>query len=390
MDDFIGSTFPTPKGGTLTITGVSPRVRLSSGRLPTKTYTAVCSICNKDEELHGKVFNVLKSSVSRREESPCGCSYNHRYTENQWTIKATRLALKMGYIFKGFLGWSGTKTRVKLYCPSHGEWSTTPLGALSRGVGCTGCGIDQNAVVRRLDLDKARTNYPNNITISQDTLKPYPNYLLSCSICSADEYALAGLCSGTFPLGRDNLSKGHLSCRCNTQYRYTCAQREYKLRQQIHLLGGTLLGFKGNPAAVTSSLVSWLCPEGHYNSTIDQNVKAKGFRCRTCAENQFGLYKHKVDYEDNLYLLRFYNDKEEFIKIGRTFELEVRYGQFRKHYNVEELNLNQGLHKEIREMEIYFHDSLRALGLAYKPVIPFGGSVRECFTMEALNHINLQ
>ncbi|HHX9249869.1 TPA: hypothetical protein ACVQ7F_000116 [Salmonella enterica subsp. enterica serovar Muenchen] len=51
-----------------------------------------------------------------------------------------------GYIYRGIiLPWNGTKTKLALTCPDHGDWNTTSIGKLKAGRGCPSCGAENSA-----------------------------------------------------------------------------------------------------------------------------------------------------------------------------------------------------------------------------------------------------
>lgn len=105
-----------------------------------------------------------------------------------------------------------------------------------------------------------------------------------------------------------------------------------------------------------------------------------------------GYYPEKADWADICYLLLFTDltTGEVFIKVGRSFVYcyKGRLKEFRKHYNVEELAVNEGIHKDIFFMEQQFHEDLDKYH--YIPKLPFGGSVLECFDVEALKLLNVE
>ncbi|ASU00341.1 hypothetical protein [Aeromonas phage AS-zj] len=70
VDDFIGQTFPTPKGGVLTIVGDNG---LKGNK---KRYEFKCSVCSKDPRLP-KTFYASKNSIMDGHIS-CGCSSRYR------------------------------------------------------------------------------------------------------------------------------------------------------------------------------------------------------------------------------------------------------------------------------------------------------------------------
>ena len=129
-------TFETPKGGVLTVVGIAGR-----GNRGVKSYVIHCSQCIKDRELFGDgVFASQKGNL-KRGGSPCGCSFNPVWSEEQQEIRIRRYAEKRGYIFDGWAGdFKGNRTKCRLICPEHGLWESTTLVDVLWGRGCPTCG----------------------------------------------------------------------------------------------------------------------------------------------------------------------------------------------------------------------------------------------------------
>ena len=142
-DDFIGQTFPTPKGGVLTVVGISDRK--SNG---TKVYKLTCSVCHKDKELFPDLFESVKSSLVN-DQAPCGCSKTPRWKPFQIIILINRHLDKVGkYEGNKFVGFDGgeykgvNSTKVILNCPEHGEYRPTYNNLIRKESGCAKCGIE--------------------------------------------------------------------------------------------------------------------------------------------------------------------------------------------------------------------------------------------------------
>lgn len=127
--------------GQLKVVGWSGRNKTVKGA---KYYIQECSICKQDGELFGDgVFRSLKGDIVGL-QLPCGCSRIPKWSQEQWGILATRKAVKLGYVFNGFVGeWKGQKTKISMTCPKHGEWCTGNLNdMINKGVGCPRCKVD--------------------------------------------------------------------------------------------------------------------------------------------------------------------------------------------------------------------------------------------------------
>lgn len=91
-----------------------------------------------------------------------------------------------------------------------------------------------------------------------------------------------------------------------------------------------------------------------------------------------------------MYILKFENKdspEDTFIKIGRTFDIRRRINSFPKVYNIEIISTVEGTHKVIYELEEELHNQCKSNGM--RPLIYFGGSSTECFTLDILNNHNL-
>lgn len=136
--------------------------------------------------------------------------------------------------------------------------------------------------------------------------------------------------------------------------------------------------------AGTMGRFNWVCSEGHPRVGYVASF-LRGSRCRTCADivSSFGLYKHKLEYEDNLYFILFSSEDETFVKVGRAFDCRVRMRAFNNiGYTTKLLGTVQGLHKDIFKKEKDYHAQFSFN--SYLPKIPFGGSLTECFTTDII------
>ncbi|CRZ55147.1 hypothetical protein DIS03_17585 [Vibrio cholerae] len=130
--EFIGEQFHTPKGGTLTVTGITDQ---TSGR--NAVFTVECSICSVDEVLFPDGFTSTKSNLVCNERVPCPCSGRYKYSPNQYHILVQRNCAQKGYTLLEFGAESGewfgaAKTPITLLNPKTGRtWTTTVYGFLN-------------------------------------------------------------------------------------------------------------------------------------------------------------------------------------------------------------------------------------------------------------------
>lgn len=141
-DDFIGTKFDTPKGGTLRILPWK-----GDRRGGAKIYPMHCSICSKDTELFPGGSITGEKSELESGRSPCGCSSSKKWREEQWAILVKRRCVEKGYTFKGWAGvFRGAKTKLSLECKEHGVWSTSTInGFINNTNGCPQCANEENS-----------------------------------------------------------------------------------------------------------------------------------------------------------------------------------------------------------------------------------------------------
>lgn len=110
-----------------------------------KNYIVKCSICSEDTELHGEGFYGISKAHIQAGRMPCGCSFNPKWTKEQYRVMCSRKASELGYVFINFYGeWKNRRTTLVLECVKHGQWSTTRIcNLLNASRGCPKCGIDK-------------------------------------------------------------------------------------------------------------------------------------------------------------------------------------------------------------------------------------------------------
>jgi len=123
-----------------------------------RRFVVHCSICAKDSELNGEGYFIsYKFSLTAKigMQLPCACAVNTNWTEHQYTVLCKRKLTKLGL---EFLGWSGSEfvggsTKVRILCPSHGEFCTTTVKAFvnqnnTKG-NCRKCGDISKSIVSK-------------------------------------------------------------------------------------------------------------------------------------------------------------------------------------------------------------------------------------------------
>lgn len=142
MREFVGTQFPTPKGGVLMVTGV-----VGKDKSNVAVFSLECSVCSQDSELFPDGFTSLKAGLLRGRVS-CGCSKIPKWTRYQYETLINRKCSERGYEFQGFVGeYKGAKTHLRLHNPKNGNtWESTTVNSfLNNSCGCPLEGITNNA-----------------------------------------------------------------------------------------------------------------------------------------------------------------------------------------------------------------------------------------------------
>ncbi|WP_192896000.1 hypothetical protein [Aeromonas salmonicida] len=150
IDNFTGETFPTPKGGVLTVVGHNG---LKGSK---KKYKLTCSICHTDEELFPDLFESPKGSLVN-DQVPCGCSKSPRWSEQQVNIIVRRLCESEGYEYLGFPdGYKNNNSKFEYICHTHGKQTASYNSFVNIGSRCPSCGTESQK-------DKQRNPEAENI-----------------------------------------------------------------------------------------------------------------------------------------------------------------------------------------------------------------------------------
>lgn len=295
-----------------------------------KQYVVKCHQCSQDPELFGDgVFSIAKSSLLRG-TTACGCSKQPRWTEDQYKTLIRRESKDRGYLFHGFSGnFKRQKTKLKLGCPKHGIWETTSIdGYLISKYGCSCCQKEKVKNILTKEKEYHINNFINTGKFKEGTKfwrsnrldtryhKAYWNYI--CPICSNDEYVKEGLCYGVFEGHLSCLSKGKLSCRCSTSYRWTPEQYEYKIKKKMVESGTTdeFIGFVGEFKNQNTKIHRNCKIHGIYKTSISKFL-GENQRCPLCGyHSQQECYINFIKENDSVVALKFgiAKDSEQRIK----------------------------------------------------------------------------
>lgn len=382
-DSFIGSTFPTPKGGVLTVTGVH-KDRAGTNLV----YYTECDICIKDGTLHNVPFtstraNLVKGCI------PCGCSKSTKYTKRQYTVLVGRRCKEEGLSFTAPDKWVGGKTLIKLLCNSCGRCFYLAVITLLSGSGCTPCRSDRAKELREIETVNnfiSSGKFLEETIITKNTWRTnkigtlvYWDFI--CPVCSSDTYVTNGLCGGVFISQSTGLMRGKPPCRCGDHFHWTQEQREHQVKSVCKDEGLTFIGWeKSEGYKNKDSKFYWLCNKGHECLSTISNFINSGRRCVTCSRlsgTGNGYYPERAGEKDFLYLMDFIVST----KVGRSFNIKNRQGGLKRKscltFNPKVLQSYTAVHQVIFDTEQAIHAELRERGFQYNCDF-----TNECFTKD--------
>ena len=134
-------------------------------------------------------------------------------------------------------------------------------------------------------------------------------------------------------------------------------------------VGYTFLGFIEKYENCYSKL-RYICPHHGEQIVTYRGFVTRGSRCLHCYREIscfYGWYPERADEQDYLYILNF---NDQFIKVGRSFNLEERISNLKKPSvsgikNIDKIYIFTGTHRDVYKEEQYILNHLRCLGLSY-------------------------
>lgn len=264
-------------------------------------------------------------------------------------------------------------TKVKIICPIHGMFEQL-INSHLRGHECNKCGIEMysKSNTRTHDdfINKLKLIQPN-LTILGEYVNGYTKILVK------DEFDIEylvipnGLLKGSIPSITSSVNKNSaFSIKANMihNYKYNYDKVEY-------------IG--------TQSKIIINCPEhGDFIQSVNSHLSGKG--CSSCnikhgySKSSWILHcNNKKNSDPRVYIIRCYNNNEEFIKIGITTRLITKRFDCKNSmpYSYEVIKEFKGSSDFVWDKEHELHKLYNSF--KYKPLIPFLGDT-ECFTKEIL------
>lgn len=356
-EDFVGWVSPD---GLLKVVEL-----LEKGKHP--KYKVTCEICSQDTLMFPLGYFIRTKYELLDGKKPCGCAKNTRWTEEQWMIRANDAA-KDRFKIQGFAEkFKGKNTKVNCECvvDAH-KWQAT-LGSIvnSRKQGCIKCaGKYKPTEDEAIEKCKQRCEgldytfigivgrYKNKDTTDIEFLCPkhgkqtmkYHSFIWNESKCRE--------------CGRDKLrvSEEDVIIKCKE----ICERENYKF-----------IGFNGGFKGTSETRIQYACPLHGVQTVRYSSFIYQGSKCPACWREIspfYGWYPERAEEQDFLYVLKF--NYGEYIKVGRSFDVDNRMGELKRESNcvdIEKCRVYTALHKEIYPLEQELHEELRERGFEYIP-----------------------
>lgn len=280
---------------------------------------------------------------------------------NSWKEKA--IVIHSGKYDYSLVDYTKSYNKVKIFCPIHGEFEQKAADHLS-GYGCKQCGKkhDQNKFIQRAkEIHGDKYEYSKSI---YHGLKK--DIIITCKK------------HGDFTTKAGIHLRGFNCPLCSDIDESKFIERA-KLIHKNKYVYDTELDYKSFKDKVTIKCEI----HGYFKQRASAHVSGQG--CPKCA-NELNLHR-KTDWikkyngkEVSLYVLKCFNEREMFYKIGITGNIKLRYDGKRKlPYSFEVI-------EEIKSYDVgYIWELEKKLLLLnrvtrYQPLIKFGGSKYECFS----------
>lgn len=277
----------------------------------------------------------------------------------------------------------GGKDKVKIICPAHGEFEQTAGGHMA-GHGCLKCAAAQRPqnTVRDTErfIKKAQSVHGEKYDYS---IVEYVGVLMRVKIICPEH--------GTFEQTPSSHITGNACSKCHIQKLATLfSDSAQEFTQKAQLVHGNKYDYGQVVHSGNSKKVKIICPEHGTFEQTPANHKS-GMGCPSCgramlaqinnARNRLGWAEYASGEPCYLYLVRLFNEREEFYKIGVTkLSVDTRYKSAKRRggYDFELLALHASHNsKAVSEWEQSILETFSHL--KYQPKQTFAGAT-ECFS----------
>lgn len=313
-----------------------------------------CSVCSKDSELFPEGSVTTTHYRMREGKVSCGCkSYN--YSEDQYKILMKRLASNSGLTFTGWkYGYLKGKSQPTFEDCKGVEFTFAKLSSMYKK---TSLSID-----RKTSLSEVYTTCKGGtikvVEVTDETKGNNRVLKVLCSVCHED----SELHNDYFTTTTSKLRSGSYPCACKGYKVWTEHEHRVRLKRRLDNIGWGLVEENITTPLSSKSYVQVFCDKGHcYSKSIDSILNAKS-GCSKCFEGTNGHYLHRDSEPDNLYVINF---NDEYIKVGRSFNVPERVRQFKTLLKMDNINVlctATGTHANVYEVEQYIHEVLTKEG----------------------------
>lgn len=353
-------------------------------------FSHTCRICESDVYSQNGIGNntfIGNYSVMCKGSKYCRCN-KRAYKLNEDQIRL-RVSLECNKNNVQLLGWlsdySGYKTKCKLICKKHKQPLAKSI-TINNILHKTTCSLKCKICRKEFELNerqKVLTSLLRGTNYIGFAGKNAQDIYVICEKCSFDEFTTNGLCSGVFKTTFNNLRRGSKCCRCSLTPTYTKEMRRYQIERLMKEEDSlTFVDWTTEYTDVDKTRFSYSC-EKHGESECNlNNFINNGRRCKGCRNEkmQWRVYKDRYNEIDNLYTLSCYSEEEEFLKIGRTFNVNKRESDYNViPYITDYEVILSDVHYVIYWLEQKLHRYFKEYH--YQPDNPFGGSKKECFSV---------
>lgn len=323
-------------------------------------------MCNK----HGK-FLTRPADHIRGHGCP-KCADNVRLSKSEFIDRAN--VIHNNFYDYSRVEYKGNKNKIEIICKEHGSFLQKPNSHLL-GQGCAKCSnvnkktdeeyIEKANKVHNYKYDYSLVKYKNSKSSIRIICKNHGEFkMVACNHLNGSE---CPVCI------KDRIAE-------NRKRTY----REFlKDAKETH---GEKYAYRFSKSVSTRDIISIICPiHGEFEQIVTNHLSGKG--CNECGKEYHGWTRTKLKQlvsikgSGILYILRLFNENENFVKIGITTRT-VKHRALGFPYNIE------SIHEEIITDGALLFDLERHLLHTFKqdryyPNIEFGG-VTECFNLKIL------
>lgn len=276
-------------------------------------------------------------------------------------------------------------TKLKIICPLHGEFEMTPGNHLA-GKGCRKCAIIRSTSAKTKTLE----NFINQAVKVHGDRYDYSN-----AIYVKNSIKLNIVCKkhGNFSQSPAHHLKGHgcPSCAIEKSSKNHTKTTEHFIKK-AQLIFGDKYCYNTTVYKAAKSKVNIVCPiHGEFKKIACNHLSGSG--CPKCTKQKNTARQHyttkswlefceKFNIKSSrFYVLKMYNDEEEFIKVGITTSTIAKRYRKKFAYNYTVISSVAGEPEFIQCVENSFKKEFKTF--QYKPKNKFAGHT-ECFDKNVL------